>query len=87
MARRWNQEAPKPGNPKCIVCGKPMPAEYEWTFPSAARDEHGNTRLQKSVRGKLLGYGYMANGYFCTKNCGYRWALKKLKAAADGKGD
>ena len=76
---------------KCAECAKPLRPMihevYEQYEVEEKQEGYGPLRpafnrtvLRSRVVGEeLLGYGYMAQGYFCTLRCGWKFGLRVLK--------
>jgi hypothetical protein len=70
--------AAKTAYPTCRHCGKKMPPIKETRSIRVDFPDGGHTYKEEET-GKILGYGYWRQGFFCTLRCGYRYAVKCIQ--------
>lgn len=52
--------------PNCKQCGKPLRKSFWLDWPDSSPGPIGK---------EFEGYGFMGNDHFCSKTCGYLWAV------------
>ena len=71
---------PKGPAPACKYCGKPLRSFWKLEWP---------IRSPNAISQTWSGYGRLGNGFFCSKDCGYFFAIdlmNRIEAGRDGKG-
>jgi hypothetical protein len=59
-------------------CGKYLRPNYERErIPNPHPLLKGHFKDGKAI--KIIGYGYMNNGFFNSLTCGFRWAIRNVK--------
>jgi len=66
--------------PTCLFCGERLLAQYR-----EIRDHDPDLLYHQQPRFRVMirGYGYRSSGYFCSRICGYDWAMDHLTNNAD----
>lgn len=77
--------------PLCTSCRRPLSANYAFDTETVVEEKNTLFGIEvgsrtTGVRGALEGYGYQSNGFFCSKSCGFRWAVREMRKGKEGGG-
>lgn len=69
---KTNERPPGP-RPKCRNCSKPLASYWVLEWPGNSANPVSQT---------FSGYGRLGNGYFCSRACGYHFAVRVLNSSS-----